>query len=167
MQIPQSRWDKLKVRDQSPVYLTEAGFRKLQALHERLKRSLPELIAETQRTAAFGDRSENAEYKEAKSLLRRTHRRILSIEDKLKRVVVIKEDGPVDAVRIGSTVKLALASSEEKTFQIVGPDETDPPRGRISFKSPLGAALMKHQIGDEITLKTPRGAVVYRIIEIS
>ncbi|MBU6141584.1 transcription elongation factor GreA [Patescibacteria group bacterium] len=166
MQIPQSRWDKLKVRDQGPVYLTEAGFRNLQSLHDRLKRSLPALIAETQRTAAFGDRSENAEYKEAKSLLRRTHRRILSIEDKIKRVVVIKEDGPTDAVRIGSTVKLALASGEERTFQIVGPDETDPPRGRISFKSPLGAALMKHRVGDEVVFKTPRGSVVYRVLEI-
>ena len=166
MRLPLRRSEKLKVRDQSPVHLTEAGFRNLQALHQRLKKSLPALIAETQRTAAFGDRSDNAEYKEAKSLLRGTHRRIFVLEDKIKRVVIIKADHTSGIVEIGSTVTIAAEDGAEKTFEIVGSDETNPVRGRISFKSPFGAALLKHVVGDTVVIKSPGGTKNYRILHI-
>jgi transcription elongation factor GreA len=54
----------------------------------------------------------------------------------------------------------------QKTFQILGPRETNPDQGRISFQSPLGAALLDHKVGDSITLKTGNGDREYRIIEI-
>src|SRR3989344_7230634 len=131
MQIPQSRLDKLKVRDESPVPLTEEGFKQLKEKLARLESSLPNLIAETQRTAAYGDRSDSAEYKEAKGKLRATHRQILSTKDSIKRAVVIKSGPSVSGkVQLGSTVVLDL-NGAQKTFQIVGPRETDPAMGRI------------------------------------
>ncbi len=172
MQLPTRRWEKFQKRDTGPVHITKAGLDRMRERLERLKRGLPELISEAERTAAYGDRSENAEYKDAKGRLRGTHRQIFSIEDQLKRVVLIRPGaGTSGTVQIGSAVVLdtqatGSTSSPHKTFQIVGSHETDPARGRISFSSPLGAALMGRKKGDAVTIKTASGARTYRIIEV-
>lgn len=166
MRIIRHSSEKLKLRDYSPVHLTQGGLDRLKDQLERLKKSLPQLIGETARAAAYGDRSENAEYKEAKSTLRRTHRQIIGIEDRIKRSVVIKKDpGATGSVQIGSTVVLEI-KGKQKTFEILGSYETDPARGRISFQSPLGAALLGHMVGEDIIVETPGGAQEYRILEI-
>ena len=160
------RSEKLRKPDDGPVYLTEDGLARLTEKLARLKRALPDRIAETQRTASFGDRSDNAEYRSAKSILRRTQWQILSIEDQLKRAVPIVE-GP-DAsgkVRIGSTVILEVDSAE-KTFQLVGPHETDPSKNRISHLSPLGAALIGRAKGESVMIHPAGGARAYRIVDI-
>lgn len=144
-----------------PVHLTEEGFKRLKEKLARLKRDLPGFIDETQRTAAFGDRSDSAEYKDAKSTLRRTHRQILNIEDQIKRVIIIKSNPNPDIVKIGSTVVLEIGG-EQKTFQIVGSHETNPTNGRISYKSPLGTALMDKKRNDVVTINSKE----YRIIGI-
>jgi transcription elongation GreA/GreB family factor len=166
MRILRHSSEKLKIRDTSPVHLTQDGFDRLKNQLERLKKSLPELINETQRTAAYGDRSENAEYKEAKGLLRRTHRQIIGISDKIKRAVIIAS-GPnaSGGVRIGSSVILET-KGKKLTFEILGSSETDPAHGRISFQSPLGAALIDRRVGDTVAIKTPGGDQEYRILEI-
>ncbi|MGC9968905.1 MAG: transcription elongation factor GreA [Minisyncoccia bacterium] len=166
MQIPRRRSEKFQKQSDEPVYLTEEGFLRLKEKLARLKRALPDRIAEAQRTAAYGDRSDNAEYKLAKSTLRRTNWQILEIEDQIKRVALIAT-GPSasDKVQIGSTVVLK-ADGAEKTFQIVGSDESDPARERISYQSPLGAALIGRAKGDDVTIKTVDGPRTYRIIEI-
>ncbi len=157
----------MKVRDTSPLHLTAEGINRLQERLAGLKRVLPKYIAETQRTAAFGDRSDSAEYKEAKSTLRRTHRQILAIEDQLRRAVVIMTGrNKAGTVQLGSTVVLELPGGEQKKFEIVGPHETDPTGGRISHQSPLGAALLNHAEGDLVTIKTSGGLRDYRILEI-
>lgn len=167
MQFPKKRKsDEFKKRDDGPVYLTEEGFKSLQEKLERLKRALPDFINETQRTAAYGDRSDNAEYKEAKSILRRTHWKILSIQDQIKRVVIIAPGSNVSgAVQLGSTVVLETDGAR-KTFQILGSHEANPAKGRISHQSPLGATLMNHIKGDTITIQTVSGSKKYRILEI-
>jgi len=179
MQIPKRRHEKLQVRDTGPVYLTSEGIQNLKNKLERLKVSLPELALEAKRTADYGDRSENAEYKEAKGRLRGAHRQILAIKDQLKRAVPIKA-AATGKVQIGSTVVLEvvnsslrgvgdeaiLQKSHLKTFQIVGPSETDPSRGRISYKSPLGAALLGRAVGESTTIKTPTGSTTYAVVEI-
>lgn len=174
MQIPKRRHEKLMVRDESPVYLTPEGIQQLKDKLARLKASIASLAEEAKRTADYGDRSENAEYKEAKGKLHGAHRQILKIEDQLKRAVLIKS-GPSASgkVQIGSTVVLEIngstgspRSGSQKTFQIVGPQETDPARGRISNQSPLGAALLNHAKGDAVTIKIGGGSQTYRIIEI-
>ena len=153
--------------DDEPVHLTPEGLKRLQERLARLKKALPELANEAGRTAAYGDRSDNAEYKEAKRQLRRVHGQIFSIEDQLRRAVVIKFGrNSAGTIQLGSVVVLEQ-NGKRKTFELVGPQETDPSKGRISYKSPLGSALINHKAGDAIKIKTPTGEQEYRILEIN
>ncbi len=153
--------------EEGPVHLTPEGLDRMKARLASLKQALPDLASEAERTAAYGDRSDNAAYKEAKSILRRTHRQIWSIEDRLKRVVVIAQ-GPnaTGAVQIGSTVTVEPVGGVRKTFRILGSAETNPTAGRISFQSPLGAALLNQKKGAVVKVQTQNGVREYRIIEI-
>lgn len=154
-----------RVRDTEPVYLTKEGLENLKKHLAKLKASLPGLAEEAQRTAAFGDRSDNAEYREAKGALRSANSGIINTEDKLKRVVLIEADNNSGVVQIGSTVVLD-SDGTKKTFQIVGSIETNPGSGRISNKSPLGEAILGKRIGDKFSVETPGGKKEYEIIEI-
>jgi transcription elongation factor GreA len=167
MQIPRRKADELKKRDEGSLYLTKDGLERLREKLAHLKRIVPDLAAEAARTAAYGDRSDNAEYKQAKGSLRHTNWSILSIEDQIKRAVVIPSGRNASGtVRLGSIVVLEV-NEMKKQFEIVGPYETDPSRGRISHESPLGAALMHHAKGDVISIKTGKGFQEYRIVEIN
>ena len=150
-----------------PIYLTPEGHLRLQRKLERLKRELPAFIEETARTAAYGDRSDNAEYKEAKSTLRRTQRQIWTIEDQLKRIVLIEPGrNATGTVHLGSTVMLEFPDRTRRTLEIVGPFETDPSKGRISHLSPLGAALIGHAIDETVVVTAANGPRKYRILEV-
>lgn len=150
-----------------PIYLTADGRRRLQNKLERLKRELPGYIEETARTAAYGDRSDNAEYKESKSILRRTQRQIWTIEAQLKNITIIEPGrNAAGTVRLGSVVMLQPEDGTRKTFEIVGPFETDPSKGRISHLSPLGAALIGRCANDAVTISTAAGKRKYRILEV-
>jgi transcription elongation GreA/GreB family factor len=164
--IPRRQWSQRPPPNNEPVYLTADGLRRLQERLARLKKNLPAAIDETARTSAYGDHSDNAEYKEAKSILRRTHRQIFAIEDQLKRIVVIAAGPDAEGkIQLGSTVVMELGG-ERKTYRIVGPSEADPSRGRISHVSPLGSALIGHARGDIVTLQTPHGNREYTIVEV-
>src|SRR3989304_4617599 len=107
MPVPKRRSRNLIVLDDSPIHLTDEGLANMREELAHLKRVLPERIAETSRTAAFGDRSDNAEYKDAKGALRRTNYRIFELEDQLKRVIIIKPGvNAQGTVQLGSTVVL-------------------------------------------------------------
>lgn len=149
------------------MHLTPEGLARLQAKLERLQKSVPHLVSEAARTAAYGDRSENAEYKDAKATLRRTYRQISGIEDQLKRVAVINvEKNASGVIQLGSTVVVESKKGLRKTFQILGSQESSPAEGRISYQSPLGAALIGHAAKDTVVVKTGNGTQEYRIIEI-
>lgn len=154
-----------EARDSGPVYLTENGLEALKKRIARLKASLPGLVEETKRIAAYGDRSDSAEYREAKSALRKANAQIISAEDRLRRAVLIKPDRTSGTIQIGSEIAL---ESGGKTFyyEIVGYSETDPGLGRISNKSPLGEALLGKRTGDEFSVKTPAGEKKYKIISV-
>jgi transcription elongation factor GreA len=168
-----SRNKNVKINDE-PIYLTPAGIEHLRERYARLKKALPDLAAEAARTAAYGDRSDNAEYKQAKGALRYTHREIYRLEDQLKRAVaIVAGRNAAGTVQLGSTVVVMQANEKSagkdekmKTFEILGPDETDPAKGRISDQSPLGAALIGHTAGDVITIQTANGPQEYQIVEV-
>ena len=174
MQIPRRQWSRRPPPNYEPVYLTPEGVARLKARLERLKHSLPDVIAETSRTSAYGDRSDNAEYKEAKGILRRTHGQIFNIEDQLKRVVLIPSGaGVAGTIQLGSTVIVeikkgggASGAAVRKTFRVLGSSETDPGRGRISHTSPLGAALLGHTVGDVVVVQAPGGTQKYKVVEV-
>lgn len=156
-----------KIPDASPVHLTEGGLLRMKKRLVDLKASLPYLISEASQAAAQGDRSDNDAYKQSKSILRRTHRQIWSIEDQLKQVVVITSGrNAAGTVQLGSRVTLETDKKGQKIFEIVGSRETNPGRGRISHESPLGKMLLGHKERDTIMLRMASGEKKYKILEI-
>lgn len=166
MQIPRRKSEELRRRVEGPLHLTEVALNGLKEKLAHLKRVMPGYAQETQQAAALGDRSDNAQYREAKSRLTRTHFQIFTLQDQIKRAVVIKQGKNISGkVQLGSTVTLEIDGAR-KIFQILGAHETNPTLGKISFQSPLGSALMNHKKSDAVEIKTPKGIQKYTIIEI-
>lgn len=167
MQLPKRRSQLLKKRDEDQViYLTPDGLLRLQATLKDLKtRQQPKAIEDVGIAVQKGDLSENAEYQEARARLSSIQSRIFSIEDRLRRVRVIQAPDSSDTIQLGSTVTVRV-NHQEKTYEILGPQETDPSRGRISHQSPLGIALIGHAQGDTVHLSTEQGVKTYEIIKI-
>jgi len=116
-------------------------------LQDLIKNQRPPAIKEVQRTAEMGDFSENAAYQMAKGRLRQINGRITSLEEKIKRAVIIKAstDGKIS---IGSIVTLDMAG-KQVIYEILGSQESDPLRGKISYLSPLGALLIGKTVGEK------------------
>lgn len=166
MQIPRRKSEALRRKDEGPFYITEEGLEQLKRKLARLKAALPGYIEETMRTAAYGDRSDNAEYKDAKATLRRTRYQIFDIGEQIKQAVIIKSGVNASGkIGLGSIVTVEI-NGKKKTFQILGSQETNPTEGRISYKSPLGAALLGHVAGDKVSIPTKSGLQEYIILEI-
>jgi len=152
--------------DHGPIYFTQHGLEMLKGTLIWLKGKLPAEIEEVQRTGEYGDFSENVEYQAAKHKMRRTRNRIMSIEDQLKRIVVIKTDKSLDIVQLGSIVVLDREGDEVK-YKIVGPREANPMKGQISHVSPLGIKLIGKRAGEEVVVKTSKGKIQYKIVSIT
>ena len=116
----------------------------------------------------MGDLSENAEYDAAKDEQRDNEARIEEIENILKTVEVIDEtDVDAKKVSIGSLVKIRdVEYNEDMEFTIVGPTEANSLEGKIANDSPLGAALMGKERNNKVTVETPGGEVVYKILSV-
>ncbi len=167
MRLPIRKSALLKKRDdEDVVFLTKSGAEGVKRELERLERiDRPKAIEDVSIAVKQGDLSENAEYQEAKSRLARTDSRIFSLKERLKRISIIQHDATSGSDQLGSTVVVEV-QGKQKTYEIVGPRESNPARGRISHVSPLGAALLHHTTGETITVETPQGEMSYRIIEI-
>lgn len=152
-----------------PNYMTPAGFKKITDEMEFLSRiERPKTVQEVSDAAAQGDRSENAEYIYGKKRLREIDRRLNFLASRLKNVQVVdpaKQSG--DRVFFGATVETEDEEANTRTWHIVGVDETAPDEGRISWRSPLGRALMKRRVGDTVTVQRPTGdAIEHTILSI-
>ena len=154
----------------STAIITRAGFEKLKAELDRLWHTLrPEVVKALAAAAAEGDRSENAEYTYRKKQLGEIDRRVRYLS---KRIPALKvaEGLPADreAVFFGATITLEnLASAEEVSYRIVGPDETDAKLGWISIDSPMARAVMKKRLDDEFEAELPSGRVRFLIVRVS
>ena len=115
-----------------------------------------------------GDLKENAEYHAAREQQSFAEGRIKDIEGKLSNAQVIDITRmPVsDKVIFGTTVIVADENNNEITYKIVGEDEADLKKGKISVTSPISRALVGKSEGDEVTIKTPSGNIVYEIVEV-
>jgi transcription elongation factor GreB len=150
-------------------YVTPAGFKRLkdEAL-QLIDRERPDLVKVVQWAASNGDRSENADYIYGKRRLREIDRRIRFLTKRLDAAVVVDPAvrEATDQVFFGATVTLMHSNGEEKTYSIVGIDETDASRGRISWISPLARALLKAHEGDTVVLRTPAGQEEIEIVSV-
>ena len=150
-------------------YITPAGYKRLkdEALN-LLDKERPELVKVIQWAASNGDRSENADYIYGKRRLREIDRRIRFLTKRLDAAVVVDPESreASDQVFFGATVAVANDAGEEKTYSIVGIDEAEVSRGRISWISPLATALIKAREGDRVTVKTPAGDETLDIVSV-
>lgn len=127
----------------------------------------PRVTQEVADAAAQGDRSENAEYIYGKRRLREIDRRVRFLSKRLDAVTVVSEP-PSDPKRVffGAYVTVEDEDGDEKTYRIVGADESDLTKGYISIDSPVARALLGKREGDEVTVKVPKGDVVYTIAAV-
>lgn len=155
--------------DTNSNYLTAEGIEKLQKeLDFLVNVRRPEVARQIADAKADGDVSENAGYDEAKNTQAFVEGRILTLKNILGNAVVISKNGSKDRVDIGCTVTIHdVEYGDRETYTIVGSTEVDPGNGRISFKSPIGRALMGRRIGDLVEVQTPGGAVQFEVVEIA
>jgi transcription elongation factor GreA len=150
--------------------MTVAGAKALEVELLRLKDiERPRIVNEIATAREHGDLKENAEYHAAKEEQGFVEGRIQEIESKLSRMQLIdvtqlNQDG---RCVFGTTISLLNLTDDSKiSYQIVGEDEADIELGKISCYSPIAKALIGNEEGDEITVKAPKGDILYEIIEV-
>jgi transcription elongation factor GreA len=150
-------------------YLTQAGYNELQERLNHLKTVRRQQIAERlhQALSEGGELAENAEYEDAKNDQAFVEGEILRLEAILSNARIIDEDAPRDTVSIGNRVRLQEKGEQHiEAYHLVGPAEANPSTGKISYKSPLGQALMGKRVGDTVTVKAPDGNIVFKVLAI-
>ena len=152
------------------VMVTAEGLRQLEEELDYLKGEKRKEIAEKIKVArSYGDLSENSEYDDAKNEQAILEARIVTIEATLKNAVIIDEDTiSNEHIHIGSKVKIEnITLGREAEYKIVGSNESNPAKGKISDESPVGMALMGHAVGDVVEVETPSGVLGIKVLEIS
>jgi len=149
-------------------YMTPAGAKRLQdELRELRYKVRPEVTQTVAWAAGNGDRSENGDYIYGKKRLREIDRRIRFLSKRLDACEVVDPlKVNAEQVLFGATVTIRDEEDRERTYSIVGIDETDIAQGRISWISPLASALFKAREGDVVTFRSPKGPQEIEIISI-
>jgi len=148
--------------------MTRGGYERLKGELERLKRierpAITKAIAEAR---AHGDLSENAEYHAAREKQSFTEGRINELDAKVGAAEVIDAPAGGDRVTFASTVRLEDEAGKEVRYWIVGSDEAEPARGKISILAPLARTLIGKRVGDTVTAQLPVGKKTFEILEVN
>ena len=152
-------------------YLTAEGIARLREELADLKGRGRDEIAKRLRAAIEqGDLSENADYITAKEEQAFLEGRIRELEFVLNNAIIIDEiEQNLEEVGIGDRVTISIKEEDgetEETYHMVGPKEADPTKGRISYESPIGKALLGRKVGEVVTAETPSGSLKLKIIRI-
>ena len=150
-------------------YITPAGHARLKdELEHLVKRERPQVVEVVAWAASNGDRSENGDYIYGKRRLREIDRRIRFLTKRLDIAEVVDplRQGDNDQVFFGARITVAEADGLENTYTIVGVDEADVTRGRISWISPRARALIKSREGDTVRFQSPLGIREIDVIEV-
>jgi transcription elongation factor GreA len=148
--------------------MTRTGFERLKDELERLKRvERPSIIKAIAEARSHGDLSENAEYHAAREKQSFVEGRINELESKIGGAEVIDPPSGGDRVTFASTVRLEDETGKEVRYWIVGSDEADPAKGRISILSPLARTLIGKRVGDSVTAQLPGGPKTFEILEVN
>ena len=152
-----------------PNYITPLGAKRLQEeLGQLRSRERPKVVTEVADAAAQGDRSENAEYIYGKKRLREIDRRMRFLTKRLEAAVVVTPSAQSgERVFFGACVRVEDEEGDETVYQIVGEDEIDLKKGRVSWRSPIGRVLLKRTAGDTVTLRRPSGEVDLTIVSVT
>ncbi len=151
-------------------YITPAGYARMKAeLKQLLDVERPEVVGVVHWAALNGDRSENGDYIYGKKRLREIDRRIRFLIKRMEIAEVVDsrgQDQDQDQVFFGATVSVRDSAGAVRDLAIVGMDEVDPSRGRVSWISPVARALLKARVGDSVSLRTPSGTEQLEVEEI-
>ena len=150
---------------QFTVLFTEVGFTKIKKEFDDLSAKRHTFVEELSRARDMGDRSENAAYKAARRRLSSTDNRLRFLKRLVENEQVVKPTQSL-YIEIGSVVKVNNGS-EDIVFYIVGEYEADPMTKKLSYKSPVGRALLRKKVGDSVQILIPTGIIEYKILEIN
>lgn len=154
--------------EQRVYRLTPEGYAKMQERLDYLRTVKRKEIADYIHDAKeAGDISESSAYEDAKNEQAKLEGQIIELERLLAVAAVMTPDmhaaGGPPVVRIGMQVDVESSAGAARTFKIVETFEADPKAGLISDQSPVGKALMDHQVGDQVNVSTPGGVTTYTI----
>lgn len=150
------------------AYITAAGFKRMKDEVTQLwKIERPQVTQVVHEAAKNGDRSENGDYIYGKRRLREIDSRVRFLSKRME-ILTVVDRLPEDHSKVffGSWVTLEDEDGNEKTYQIVGPDEFDVARQKLSMDSPLAKAMLGKRLDDEIVLKKPEGEELFYITAI-
>lgn len=143
------------------------GYEMLTAELNVLRQERPKIVDAIEEARAHGDLSENAEYHAAKERQGQVEAQIADLEDKVSRAQIIDPASlSGDRIIFGATVTLRDDADKPNRYQIVGQAEADAKKGRISYNSPLGKALIGRKVGDEVEVTVPSGDRFYLVDKI-
>ncbi len=152
--------------DDEVQYLTPEGLREYEKRLSYLRNVRRQEVAERLRLALEegGDLVENAEYEDAKNEQAFIEGEIIRLEKLLSNARIIENTGPKDQVSLGDKVTIQEVGSDTlEEYVVVGAAEANPRAGRISYKSPLGQALMGQRVGDRVVVEAPDGNIEFEI----
>ena len=150
-------------------YITPTGWQVLKdELYHLVNKERPEIVQIVNWAASNGDRSENGDYLYGKRRMREIDRRIRFLTKRLESAVVVDPEAreATDQIFFSATVGLLRGDGREQTVKIVGVDEIDIAKNKISWISPLARSLIKAREGDEVVLDTPEGREIIEILSV-
>ena len=146
--------------------MTREGYNRLKEELERLKqKERPQIVKAIAEARAHGDLSENAEYHAARERQSFIEARIAELEGKVGRAEVIAPPSDGDRITFGSTILLKDGAGKEIRYWIVGSDEAEPGKGKISVLAPMARSLIGKEVGESVTVETPGGKKKYEVLE--
>jgi len=151
-------------------YMTPCGFAAMQEeLRQLMRVERPKVVEVVSWAAGNGDRSENGDYIYGKKRLREIDRRIHYLTKKLETAEVVDPKQQKNRAQIffGATVTYVRMDDSKHTVTLVGIDEAELSKGKISWVSPIAKALLKARVGDAIEVRTPAGVDTIEILSIS
>ncbi len=152
------------------ITITEEGYKKLTEELEYLRTTKRNEVRESVKVArSFGDLSENAEYDAARTEQAQVEAQIAELEDKISRMKVVSDDDiTTDRVSVGAKVKIHNLNFDDIIeYYLVGSTEADPFQNKISDSSPIGKAIIGAKVGDNVTVRLPKGDLQIVILDIS
>jgi transcription elongation factor GreB len=150
-------------------YISPKGQQRLvDELNHLLREERPEVTKLVQWAASNGDRSENADYLYGKKRLREIDRRIRFLTQRLDKAVIVDPTKITsEKIQFGATIEVLNEDGESRQFTIVGVDEVDTAKGRISWQSPIGKSLIGKSEGDEVIIRVPSGKLTYEVVSVT
>lgn len=157
--------------DGQQTLVTREGLKKLKDELDELENvKRREVAARLKEAISFGDLSENSEYEDAKNEQALVEGRIIGLKRMIKTAkIIVEKKSSGKVVKVGSTITIQNLTDhdEPETYTIVGSTEADPTAAKISNESPIGAAIVDKNQGDEVVVETPAGKLKYKIVKVS